>query len=99
MPQDALPRSEPPIAAVRGVDKTFLDETGREREILRGVDFAVRRGEVVVVLGPSGCGKSTLLRILIGLIPPSRGQVTQHGLPLTGLHPSAAIVFQNFALF
>jgi NitT/TauT family transport system ATP-binding protein len=99
MPNDLRPPSEPPIAAVRGVDKTFLDETGRERVILKGIDFAVRKGEVVVVLGPSGCGKSTLLRILIGLIPPTRGEVTQHGKPLDGLHPSAAVVFQNFALF
>ncbi len=40
-----------------------------------------------------------MLRVLIGLIPPTRGTVTQHGHPLEGLHPSAAVVFQNFALF
>jgi NitT/TauT family transport system ATP-binding protein len=99
MPRETTPPTEPPIAAVHAVDKSFLDETGRERLILQGIDFAVRKGEVVVVLGPSGCGKSTLLRVLIGLIPPSRGEVTQHGKPLVGLHPSAAVVFQNFALF
>src|SRR5437867_4989988 len=51
------------------------------------------------VLGPSGCGKSTLLRILIGLLAPSGGQVLAHGKPLRGLHPGAALVFQNFALY
>jgi NitT/TauT family transport system ATP-binding protein len=40
-----------------------------------------------------------LLRILIGLIPPSAGTVEQHGKPLEGIHPGAAVVFQNFALF
>ena len=99
MPNNQSVPTEPPIAAVHGVDKSFLDETGRERLILQGIDFAVRKGEVVVVLGPSGCGKSTLLRVLIGLIPPSSGEVTQHGEALNGLHPSAAVVFQNFALF
>ncbi|MFY9551463.1 MAG: nitrate/sulfonate/bicarbonate ABC transporter ATP-binding protein, partial [Thermoanaerobaculia bacterium] len=53
----------------------------------------------VVVLGPSGCGKSTLLRILIGLIPATSGSVREHGKPLLGIHPGAAVVFQNFALF
>ncbi len=93
------PSPAPPIAAARGVDKSFADEAGRTRVILKGVDFEVRPNEVVAVLGPSGCGKSTLLRILIGLIPPTRGRVEQHGQPLAGIHPGAAVVFQNFALF
>ncbi|MBK8596976.1 MAG: nitrate/sulfonate/bicarbonate ABC transporter ATP-binding protein [Holophagales bacterium] len=92
----AAPR---PIAAVSGVRKTFRDEAGRERVILDGVDFEVRKGEVVAVLGPSGCGKSTLLRILIGLIAPTAGRVLSHGAPLSGIHAGAALVFQSFALF
>lgn len=93
------PAAAPPIAAARGVDKVYADEAGRNRVILKHVDFEVRENEVVTVLGPSGCGKSTLLRILIGLIPPSAGTVEQHGKPLEGIHPGAAVVFQNFALF
>ena len=93
------PATVPPIAAARGVDKVYADEAGRNRVILKHVDFEVRENEVVTVLGPSGCGKSTLLRILIGLIPPSAGTVEQHGKPLEGIHPGAAVVFQNFALF
>jgi len=88
-----------PIAEASHVTKTYRDDEGRDRVILQSVDFAVRRGETVAVLGPSGCGKSTLLRILIGLIPPTSGTVTAHGAPLTGIHPGAAVVFQNFALF
>src|SRR5262249_46017508 len=72
---------------------------GREHVVLRDVDFSVRRGETVAILGPSGSGKSTLLRILIGLIPPTSGTVRVHGAPLHGIHPGAAVVFQNFALF
>ena len=95
----ASPRADVPIAAISRVGKVYRDEAGRDHVILKDVDFAVRKGETVAVLGPSGCGKSTLLRILIGLIPPSSGTVTQHGQPLTGIHPGAAVVFQNFALF
>ena len=97
VPTAAAPAA--PIASARSVDKTYADEAGRNRVILKHVDFEVRSGEVVAILGPSGCGKSTLLRILIGLIPPSAGVVEQHGKPLEGIHPGAAVVFQNFALF
>jgi NitT/TauT family transport system ATP-binding protein len=92
-------RTETSIAAASGVSKSYRDDEGRERVILQNVDLSIRRGEVVAILGPSGCGKSTLLRILIGLIPPTSGTVTQHGKPLVGIHPGAAVVFQNFALF
>src|ERR1017187_2329813 len=90
---------DPSIAAVAHVSKSYQDDAGRSREILKDVDFEVRRGETVAVLGPSGCGKSTLLRILIGLIPPTSGEVTAHRRPLSGIHSGAAVVFQNFALF
>ncbi|HUE37964.1 MAG TPA: nitrate/sulfonate/bicarbonate ABC transporter ATP-binding protein [Candidatus Binatia bacterium] len=87
-----------PIAEARGVCKAFERE-GRELVVLRDVDLAIRPGEVVAVLGPSGCGKSTLLRILTGLITPTSGEVLCHGRPLRAIHPGAAIVFQNFALY
>ena len=99
---NAVPKplaSETPIAEAIHVSKSYRDEAGREQVVLRDVDFAVRKGETVVLLGPSGCGKSTLLRILIGLIPPTSGTVKNHGERLVGIHPGAAVVFQNFALF
>ena len=87
-----------PIAEARNVSKTF-DRDGHELAVLRDVNLAITPGEVVAVLGPSGCGKSTLLRILTGLIAPSGGEVLCHGSKLFGVHPGAAIVFQNFALY
>jgi phospholipid/cholesterol/gamma-HCH transport system ATP-binding protein len=50
-----------------------------DREVLKGVDIAIRAGEVCVILGPSGCGKTTLLRHLCGLQPPTSGRVTLFG--------------------
>ena len=91
--------TEAPIAQTVAVSKAFKDEAGHERIVLKDVDFSVRKGETVAVLGPSGCGKSTLLRILIGLIHPTSGSVKEHGEALQGIHPGAAVVFQNFALF
>src|ERR1700704_5702170 len=54
------------IIEARGVWKRY--DTGRHKiEALKGIDFLVRRGEVVAVMGPSGCGKTTLLNCLSGL--------------------------------
>jgi phospholipid/cholesterol/gamma-HCH transport system ATP-binding protein len=47
--------------------------------IQRDLNFAVRRGEIFIIMGGSGCGKSTLLRHLIGLIEPARGDVRYDG--------------------
>src|SRR5262245_18313969 len=94
----SIAADEAPIVEGRGITRTFRDDAGHERVVLRDIDLAVRAGEFLCVLGPSGCGKSTLLRILIGLLAPTAGQVLAHGRPLTGLHPGAALVFQSFAL-
>jgi oligopeptide/dipeptide ABC transporter ATP-binding protein len=50
-----------------------------------GIDLAVAVGETVGVVGESGCGKSTLARIMLKLIPPSRGRVRLLGQDVTGL--------------
>ena len=78
-----------------------------ERQILRDVNFEVRRGEVFVIVGSSGCGKSTLLKHMIGLFPPQRGEVwiegenlvTAEGEARTRLLRHFGVVFQSGALF
>ncbi|MEN9315663.1 MAG: hypothetical protein RIS35_2056 [Pseudomonadota bacterium] len=52
------------------------------RTLLDGLDFEVRRGEVLAVMGPSGAGKSTLMRHLVGLAAPAAGQVLIDGIDL-----------------
>jgi zinc transport system ATP-binding protein len=51
------------------------------RLVLRGVDLAVRPGEVVAVMGANGSGKSTLVRALLGLVPLSAGRTELYGMP------------------
>ena len=75
-------------------------------EVLRGVDFSVREGEIIAVVGPSGSGKSTLLRCLNGLEAPTSGSVrldgvemTSPGTDLDALRAGLGFVFQNFNLF
>lgn len=50
---------------------------------LQPANLAFEEGKCVALIGPSGCGKSTLLRIILGLIPPSTGQVLFDGKPVT----------------
>lgn len=45
----------------------------RNKEILHGINFTLRLGQMAVLIGPNGCGKSTLLRTLAGLQPPLAG--------------------------
>jgi heme ABC exporter ATP-binding subunit CcmA len=45
------------------------------RRVLRGVTFALQRGEAIVVTGPNGSGKTTLLRLVAGLAAPTSGEV------------------------
>lgn len=55
---------------------------GPEGFVFRGVNLAVAPGETVAVVGPSGCGKTTLIKVLLGLLPPTEGQVRVNGRDL-----------------
>jgi putative ABC transport system ATP-binding protein len=69
---------ERPILEIRGLRKTIHSGT-HEVEILRGIDFAIPRGEFVAIRGPSGSGKSTLLGLMAGLDTPSAGTIVLDG--------------------
>lgn len=72
------------ILSARGITKRF--EQGKlSVDVLRGIDFDVRRGETVAIVGASGSGKSTLLQVLGGLDKPSSGSVQLLGDDLAGL--------------
>lgn len=71
------------ILELKDVHKTF--QVGKsELEIIKGVSFAIYPGDFVILFGPSGCGKSTVLNILLGLEPPTTGEVEFLGKGLYG---------------
>ncbi len=82
---------------VRGLRKSFVGQ-----EVLKGIDFAVRPGEIFVIMGPSGSGKSVLLKHLIGLETPDAGEILVNGdhisKPETAAKYRMALVFQSGAL-
>lgn len=47
----------------------------QEPWVLDGVSFTVKAGESVAIIGPSGCGKTTLINVLLGILPPTEGDV------------------------
>ena len=64
------------IVSTQRLTKTFGPRTAVD-----AVDLTVRRGEVYGFLGPNGAGKTTTLRMLLGLVRPTSGRATVHGLP------------------
>jgi len=53
--------------------------------ILRGIDLAIRPGEIVAVIGRNGVGKTTMMRSLIGLLPVWRGSIKLNGREISAL--------------
>jgi ABC-type polar amino acid transport system ATPase subunit len=96
-----------PILEARGIRKSF-----GPLEVLKGIDVALTRGEVVALIGPSGSGKSTLIRCLNMMETPTAGTLSfrgrrigrrfRDGADVTGigtLRRHVGMVFQHFNLF
>ncbi|MCB0319364.1 MAG: phosphonate ABC transporter ATP-binding protein [Bdellovibrionales bacterium] len=56
------------------------------REILKGLSFSIRSGEIIALIGTNGAGKSTTMRIMGGIIPPTTGSIEVFGTPLDSIH-------------
>ncbi len=89
------------LIRAEGVRKSF-----NSKEVLKGIDLEIRRGEVVVIIGPSGSGKSTFLRCLNLLEVPTGGHIFFNDVDITDkkvnidLHrQKMGMVFQHFNLF
>jgi len=55
------------------------------REVVKGVNVLVKRGEIVGLLGPNGAGKTTTFYMIVGIIPPNRGEIIFDNQDITGL--------------
>jgi lipooligosaccharide transport system ATP-binding protein len=65
------------VLSVVGLRKSYGDN-----EVVRGLDFAIGRGECFGLLGPNGAGKTTTLRCCLGLTDPNAGAITLVGEPV-----------------
>lgn len=65
------------VLSVAGLRKSYGDN-----EVVRGLDFAIARGECFGLLGPNGAGKTTTLRCCLGLTDPNAGVITLVGEPV-----------------
>jgi branched-chain amino acid transport system ATP-binding protein len=74
----------PPLLELDGVDVRH----GRVAAVRR-LTLAVRVGEIVGLIGPNGAGKSTTLHAIVGLLPPSAGEIRLRGEPLRGRSPES----------
>jgi ABC-type polar amino acid transport system, ATPase component len=99
--------SDEVLVEVKGLHKSF-----GKLHVLKGVDFVVHRGEVVVLLGPSGSGKSTLLRCINSLEEAQQGTIRVGDVTVEcghwgrtyeksvhGVRLQCGMVFQDFNLF
>ncbi len=83
-----------------------LSKSFGSHEVLRDIDFAVKKGDVTSIIGASGSGKSTLLRCINMLETPTSGDILYHGENIkavkggvTGYRARVGMVFQQFNLF
>lgn len=77
-----------------------------KKNVLKGISFDVKKGDIIAVIGPSGCGKSTLLRCLNMIEKPDSGSIIFEGTELNDKNTNLpqtrqkiGMVFQQFNLF
>lgn len=90
-----------PIVKITDLHKSFGDV-----EVLKGVNMAVMKGDVVCIIGPSGSGKSTLLRCVNALVDIQKGSILVEGQEINtpnidklDLRRRVGMVFQQYNLF
>lgn len=66
------------VLCVKGLKKTL-----GKKEIIKGIDFSVKEGEIFGFLGPNGAGKTTTIRMLVGMIHPNEGTINICGNDLS----------------
>lgn len=90
-----------PNLELRGLRYRYAEQ---EPYVLDGVDLKIEAGESVAIIGPSGGGKTTLINVLLGILPPSEGEVLIGGINvnqvgLDALRQMVGTVLQDDVLF
>jgi phospholipid/cholesterol/gamma-HCH transport system ATP-binding protein len=90
------------LIKIRQLKKSFED-----KQVLKGIDLDINKGETLCIIGKSGCGKSVLLKHIVGLLTPDDGFVSVDGQNIATLNQKKlfevrkriGFVFQGAALF
>ncbi|CAN5399483.1 ABC transporter ATP-binding protein [soil metagenome] len=85
------------VLEIRGLRRSYGD-----KDVVGGIDLALKDGEFFSLIGPSGCGKTTTLRMIAGFENASAGTIMLEGRDVTAVpayNRNVHTVFQNYALF
>jgi len=104
VPQQAPRMALPAPGGSLGVEGVVAGAPGSQIAILRGISFALKPGQALVILGPSAAGKSTLARLLVGIWPAQNGKVRLDGVDIfawnkSELGPHIGYLPQSIELF
>lgn len=79
--EEATDRDAPPLPLRERLvlDGVAFRYAGSGREVLKGIDLTIERGEAIALVGPTGAGKTTLVDILLGLLEPTAGAMRVDG--------------------
>lgn len=79
VPPQRIPMSLPAPKGELSVEQLTAGFVSTNTMVIRGVQFAIKPGELLMVIGPSASGKSTLCKLLVGVMPPMAGKVRLDG--------------------
>lgn len=85
---------EDSLLKIETINKSF-----GERQVLKNINFSLKKGEFVSLVGVSGSGKSTLLNIIAGLEKPDNGSMYLEGCSITNQKGKVSYMFQKDLLF
>lgn len=99
---DPINKNQPVIMNIKNLSKYYT----KDKQVLKNVDFDIKKGEMLSIIGPSGAGKSTLLRAINRMVEPSGGSIvfneeniTQYkGRKLRKMRTDIGMIFQHYNL-
>ncbi len=86
-----MPRETPSTEADLLLEFKSVNTYYGDLHVLKDVNYAIRRGEIVSLLGGNACGKSTTMKTIMGVVRPTRGTVLFDGEPIERLSTSARV--------
>src|SRR5690606_19482028 len=81
------------VLRAKNLNKYFLEPT--RFQVLKEINFEVKKGEFLSIVGKSGCGKSTLLYLLSTMDTDYEGEIEMNGVKVTGKSQNALSRFRN----